>query len=385
MAINVDIDILDNELVKKFCDEKKIDLVIIGPETPLARGITDVLEKAGIKVCGPTYAASRMESSKIFAKQLMGRYDIPTARFRIFDDAKKAEDYIKASSMPIVIKADGLAGGKGVFVCNDRDEATGAVNAMLREKVFGAAGNKIIIEECLEGEELSAIVLTDGGNILPLESSQDHKRIYDGDKGPNTGGMGAYSPAPAAKGSIFKEINETILKPTIDGLASEGINYKGILYAGLMITKDGPKVLEYNVRLGDPETQAILPRMKTDFVELIMASLDGTLDKQKIEWDRRDCVCVVLASKGYPGKYEKDKEIDGLEEAAKEGAMVFHAGTKYENGKILTSGGRVLNVVSMGGGIKEAIANTYRAVEKISFDGMYYRHDIAHRALNRDL
>jgi len=383
IAENFDIDVTEHKNVKDFCEEKKIDLVVVGPEAPLARGITDFLEGAGIKVCGPSYAAARLESSKIFAKELMGRYGIPTAAFRIFDDMKKAEEYINSVGAPIVVKADGLAAGKGVFVANSVDEAVKAARAMLEEKVFGSAGNKIIVEECLMGEEVSIQVLTDGTNIVPLASSQDHKRIFDGDKGPNTGGMGAYSPAPVINDELFGRIKKTILQPTIDGLREEGMPYKGVLYAGLMISDSGAKVLEYNVRFGDPETQVILPRMKGDLVELLLATAESDLSGKTVEWDDRDCVCVVIASSGYPGSYEKGRDITGIQDAENEGATVFHAGTKVQDGKPVTSGGRVLNVVGMGKGIKEAIENTYRGVEKIHFEGMYYRRDIACQAVNR--
>lgn len=385
IAENVDIDIFDHDVIRNFCKEKKIDLVMVGPEAPLARGITDVLEKSGIKVCGPSYAAARMETSKIFAKEVMGRCNVPTASFRIFDDTqvKKAEKYIQSVGAPIVVKADGLAGGKGVVVAEDVAQAIKAVRAILEEKVFGSAGNKIIVEECLFGEELSVLILTDGTKIIPLASSQDHKRIFDGDKGPNTGGMGAYSPAPVMDKHLYAEIERTILKPTLEGMKAEGMPYKGILYAGLMITKEGPKVMEYNVRFGDPEIQVILPRMKSDFVDIISATASMDLNGKTIEWDDRACVCVVLSAAGYPGKYDKGKEIKGIDDAIKEGAMVFHAGTEIKGGKLVTSGGRVLNVVGMGGDIKEAIDKTYSAVRKIQFEGMHYRKDIGARALER--
>ena len=382
-AVNVDLDVNDHNRVIDICKEKNIDLVVVGPEAPLAVGIADNLEGAGIKVFGPSYAASRMESSKIFAKELLGRYNIPTAAFRVFDDFKKAEKYIRETGAPIVVKAYGLAAGKGVVIAQDVEEAVKAAETMLVEKVFGSAGQRIIVEECLTGEEASIIVITDGHNIIPLASSQDHKRVFDGDNGPNTGGMGAYSPAPVIDGGLFNEIMETVIRPTIEGLQNEGILYKGVLYAGLMMTDAGPRVLEYNVRFGDPETQVILPRMKTDLAELLMAAAEGDLSGREVQWDERECVCVVLASGGYPGKYEKGKIITGLEEAEKEGALVFHAGTRAENGKIITSGGRALNVVGMGRGIKEAVVNTYRAVEKIHFDGMHCRKDIGHRAIAR--
>ncbi len=382
-AVNVDLSVSEHQEVIDFCKEKNIDLVIVGPEAPLAVGIADDLEGAGISVFGPSYAASRIESSKIFAKELMGRYNVPTASFRIFDDFKKAEDHIRSEGAPIVIKAYGLAAGKGVIVTEDVEEAVNAARAMLVKGEFGSAGQKIIVEECLTGEEASILVITDGTNIIPLASSQDHKRVYDGDKGPNTGGMGAYSPAPAVNNELFNEVMETIIRPTVDGMRNEGIIYKGVLYAGIMITDSGPKALEYNVRFGDPETQVILPRMKSDLAGLLMRTASGDLSGAGIEWDERECVCVVLASGGYPGGYEKGKRITGLEEAAAEGALVFHAGTRLEDGDLVTSGGRVLNVAGMGDGIKEAVANTYKAVGKIHFDGMHYRKDIGYRAIAR--
>ncbi len=382
-AENIGLDISDNDAIKGFCKERDITLVIVGPEAPLARGITDVLEGEGIKVCGPSYAAARMESSKIFAKELMGRYSIPSASFRIFDDVKKAEDHIRSAGAPVVIKADGLAGGKGVIVAGSVSEANNAVKAMLEEKVFGAAGNKIIVEECLKGEEISILALTDGTNIIPLAPSQDHKRVFEGDKGPNTGGMGAYSPVPFVDEKLFEDIRKTILQPTVDSLREEGMPYKGILYAGLMITDAGPKVLEFNARFGDPEAQVLLPGIKTDLVELLMSTAEMDLSNMTIEWDDRDRVCVVLVSAGYPGGYEKGNMIEGIQDAVNEGVLVFHAGTEARDGKPVTSGGRVLGVVGTGNGIKEAADNAYRGVEKIRFKGMYYRRDIAYRAVDQ--
>jgi phosphoribosylamine---glycine ligase len=382
-AVNCDVDILDNSAVKDFCKEKKIDLVVVGPEVPLSRGITDVLEAEGINVCGPSYAASRLESSKIFAKELMGRYNVPTAGFRIFKSSEKAEAYIRGIGAPVVIKADGLAAGKGVIIAQTIPEAIKAAKEILEDKVFGSAGNSIIVEECLEGEEASVLVMSDGKNIIPLASSQDHKRIYDGDKGPNTGGMGAYSPAPVVDEKLFDEISKTVIRPIVDGLAEEGTPYKGVLYAGIMITDSGIKVLEFNVRFGDPETQAILPRLKTDLVDLLMATARGDLEGMQLKWDDRDCIAVVLAAGGYPGEYKKGQKITGIDDAQKEGAIVFHAGTKVQDGEFVTSGGRVLSVVGMGNDIKEAIKNTYAGVAKIHFEGMIYRRDIAHRAVQR--
>jgi len=382
-AVNVDLPASEHREVIAFCGEKNIDLVVVGPEAPLALGIADDLEASGIRVFGPSYAAARMESSKIFAKELMGRYNVPTASFRVFEDFKKAEEYIRSAGVPIVVKAYGLAAGKGVIVAEKTEEAVEAAEAMLVRKEFGAAGQKIIVEEYLTGEEASILVMTDGNNIVPLATSQDHKRVYDGDSGPNTGGMGAYSPAPVIDEELFSEIIETIIRPTIDGLRSEGILYKGVLYAGLMITDSGPKALEYNVRFGDPETQVILPRMKSDLAEFLMATASGDLSGREPEWDEREYVCVVLASGGYPGSYQKGKRITGLREAADEGSLVFHSGTAMKDGEVVTAGGRVLGIVGRGDGIKEAVENTYRAVEKVRFEGMHYRKDIGYRAIAR--
>jgi len=383
IAANIDITVSDNNAVKDFCKEHDIGFVVVGPEAPLASGLADALEEENIKVFGPSYSAARLESSKIFAKQLMGQYNIPTAAFRIFDDSEKAEEYIRSAGTPIVVKADGLAAGKGVIVAENVEEAVSAAKSMIDEKIFGSAGNKIIVEECLEGEEASILVITDGENIIPLVSSQDHKRVFDGDKGPNTGGMGAYSPAPVIDDTMFKEIIETIVAPTIKGLKEEGIHYKGVLYVGVMVTSEGPKVLEFNVRFGDPETQVILPRLRSDLAKLLLAAAEGDISGIEPEWDDRECVCVVISSGGYPGEYEKGKAIKGLSEAEEEGATVFHAGTRYEGDSLVTSGGRVLNVVGMGEDIKEAVANTYKAVEKIDFENMHYRKDIGHRAIGR--
>ncbi|NQT32838.1 MAG: phosphoribosylamine--glycine ligase [Candidatus Omnitrophica bacterium] len=382
-AKNVDLNVEEHQQVIDFCRKKKIDLVVVGPEAPLAVGISDDLEKAGIFVFGPTYAAARMESSKIFAKELMGRYNIPTASFRIFDNFEKAEEYIRSQGTPIVVKAYGLAAGKGVIIAETQEEAVKSAKDMLVDKVFGSAGSKIIVEEYLTGEEASIIVMTDGENITPLATSQDHKRAFDGDTGPNTGGMGAYSPAPVINDELLDQIMQTVICPTVEGLRNEGILYKGVLYAGLMMTDKGPRVLEYNVRFGDPETQAILPRMRSDLAELLMAAAKGDISGKVIDWDTREAVCVVLASGGYPGSYEKGKVITGLEEALDAGAIIFHAGTRVDGKKVVTSGGRVLGAVGMGSDIKEAVDNTYMAVDKINFDGIHYRKDIGYRAIAR--
>ncbi|MDD4956954.1 MAG: phosphoribosylamine--glycine ligase [Candidatus Omnitrophica bacterium] len=383
IATNVEIDLDRHEDVVTFCVDNKIDLAVVGPEAPLAVGMADHFERAGIPVFGPGFAGARLESSKVFAKEFMGRYDIPTATFRIFDDIAKAKEHIIEFGKPVVVKAYGLAAGKGVVVARDEEEALKAAEDMLVKKVFGAAGSMIVVEECLEGEEVSILVVTDGEKVIPLASSQDHKRVGEGDTGPNTGGMGAYSPAPVIDEDMMETIMGSIINPTIEGLRNDKIAYKGVLYAGLMMTKDGPKVLEYNVRFGDPETQAILPRMRSDLAELLYAAAKGDLSGIEVEWDDEDCVCVVLASGGYPGKYVPGKAITGIKEAEKEGAIVFHAGTRSENGMVVTSGGRVLDVVAKGKGIKKAIDGVYRAVSRIGFEGMHYRKDIAYRAAGR--
>ncbi len=386
-AERVDIKVEDIPVLLDFARREKIDLTVVGPESPLALGIVDEFGKAKLKVFGPNKKAAQLEASKVFAKELMLKYDVPTAACKIFDNPEEAKKYIEKIGAPCVVKADGLAQGKGVVVAKTIDEAKQAVIQMMQEKIFGAAGNKVIVEECLEGQEASILVITDGQEVISLASSQDHKRIFDGDQGPNTGGMGAYSPAPVVTPQLFKEILQSIAYKTIDGLSKEGIDYKGVLYAGVMLTKNGPKTLEFNVRFGDPETEAILPRLKSDLLEAMLVVAEGKLSRVRpFDWDSRACVCVVCASGGYPGNYEKGKEISGLEEAAKmKDIVVFHAGTKLliANGisHIVTNGGRVLGVTGLGQTIKKAIDYTYQAVEKISFAGMHYRRDIGARAL----
>lgn len=378
----IDIKAEDIEGLKKFALKEKIDLTVVGPESLLVKGIVDEFEKANLKIFGPNKKASQLEESKVFAKDLMRKYGIPTAEFEVFEDSKEAIPYIKSKEMPIVVKADGLAAGKGVIVCKTHNEATNAVKTIMEDRIFGDSGKKIVIEECLEGEEASILAFTDGEHIELLPSSQDHKRIYDGDKGPNTGGMGAYSPAPVVE-NLLPIIEENIIGRTMDGFKKEGIVYKGILYAGLMIKDGNPKVLEFNVRFGDPETQAILPRMQTDIIQPIMATIDGNLDEVDCKWKKESCVSIVLASGGYPGDYRKGKIIDGLDklENSKD-IVVFHAGTKrLQDGKIVTDGGRVLGISALGKGIKEAIDNAYGAVDYINFENMYYRKDIGKKAL----
>jgi phosphoribosylamine--glycine ligase len=373
----------------EFVRKENIDFTVVGPEMPLAQGLVDEFDNQKLRIFGPNRKAAQLEASKVFAKQIMAKYNVPTADFKIFDNADEAKKYIEKIGTPCVVKADGLAAGKGVVVAKTIDEAKSAVSMMMQEKVFGDAGNKVIVEECLEGQEASILVITDSKEVIALASSQDHKRIFDNDQGPNTGGMGAYSPAPIVTHELFKEILDKIVYRTIDGLAREGINYKGVLYAGVMLTKDGPKTLEFNVRFGDPETQAILPRLKSDLLEVMLATSEEKLNKVSklggLTWDNRACVCVVLASGGYPGDYEKGKEIFGLEETERmKDVVVFHAGTKRTT-KYLSNGGRVLGVTGLGNTIKEAIDRTYEAVGKINFEGMHCRRDIGFKALKEAL
>jgi phosphoribosylamine--glycine ligase len=379
----LDIKAEDLPVLLDFARKEKIDLTVVGPESALALGIVDEFTRANLKIFGPNKKAARLEASKVFAKELMIKYGVPTAACKIFDDPAEADKYIEQAGAPCVVKADGLAQGKGVVVAKTVEEAKQAVTQMMREKVFGAAGNKVIIEECLEGQEASILVITDGKEVVSLASAQDHKRVFDYDQGANTGGMGAYSPAPVVTTALFKEILQSIVYKTIDGLSKEGIDYRGILYAGVMLTKNGPKTLEFNVRFGDPETEAILPRLESDLLEAMLAAAEGKLSRARpFDWDERACVCVVCTSGGYPGNYEKGKEILGLDEAGRmANVVVFHAGTKKQGDKIITNGGRVLGVTGLGNTIKAAIEHTYQVVEKIKFEGMHYRRDIGSRAI----
>ncbi len=376
--------------ILEFVKKEHIDLTIVGPEAPLTEGIVDMFQEQGLRIFGPSKDSARLEGSKVFAKEFMQKENIPTADFRVFNDYDSAKEYLKEQQFPKVIKADGLCGGKGVFVVEDLIEAEKALASIVNDRIFGRAGDAIIIEDCLFGQEASIIAISDGDNIIPLVSSQDHKQAYNGDKGPNTGGMGAYSPAPIVNEKIFNKVIERVLKPTIVGMKSRGCLFKGVLYAGIMIVDGEPYVLEFNVRFGDPETQVILPRMKSDIVDVIEACIDGSLDSINIEWKEEAAVSVVLVSGGYPGNYEKDKEISGLEEAGSlEDVLIFHAGTtkREELGmfKYFTSGGRVLNITALGGSIKEAKDRAYKAVNKISFEKAYYREDIADKALKEEV
>ena len=367
----------------EFARKEKIDLTVVGPEVALALGIVNEFIKAGLKIFGPNKSAANLEASKVFSKELMAKYKVPTADFKVFDNPVSAKKYIDKLGVPCVVKADGLAAGKGVVVAKTVKEAKDAVTSMMEDKIFDEAGKRIIIEDCLAGEEASIMVITDSKQVLALASAQDHKRVFDNDQGANTGGMGAYSPASIVTPNVLVEVMEKIIYRTIDGLAKEGIDYRGVLYAGIMLTKEGPKAFEFNVRFGDPETEVILPRLKSDLVEVMLAAAEGELIKVKnLYWDPRPCVCVVCASAGYPGDYLKGKEIKGLAEAEKlKDIVVFHAGTKKAGEKIFTNGGRVLGVTGLGATIEEAIDKTYKAVEKINFEGMHYRKDIGAKAI----
>ncbi|MGB9613195.1 MAG: phosphoribosylamine--glycine ligase [Candidatus Margulisiibacteriota bacterium] len=383
LAENIEIKAEDIQALKKFAVENKIDLTVVGPEAPLVLGIVNEFEKEGLKIFGPSKEAAIIEGSKVFAKRFMVKYGIPTARAVIFDNPQKTLDYLNEIGAPIVVKADGLAAGKGVIVCQTKEEAIEAVNLIMVKREFGKAGEKVVIEECLEGEEASILAFADGKALVPLVSSQDHKRVFDEDMGPNTGGMGAYSPAPLVTDRLMEQIDVEILRPFVAGMRQEGIPYRGVIYAGLMVTKNGPKVLEFNCRFGDPETQPILMRMRSDLVPILEAVVEGKLDDRLIEWDERAAVCVVLASGGYPGHYEKGFPIEGLDRVAKmEDVVVFHAGTKLVGSKqITTDGGRVLGVTALADNIKFAIDKAYRAVELIHFKNMHYRKDIGKKAL----
>lgn len=373
----------DHAAILRFVKEHEIGLVVVGPEVPLMNGLVDELEAAGIRAFGPRANAAEIEGSKSFAKDLMKKYGIPTARYEVFTAAEPARAYIRQEGAPIVVKADGLAAGKGVIVAMTEQEALDAVDAIMEDHSFGDAGARVVIEEFMEGEEASLLAFTDGRTIRPMISAQDHKRAYDGDRGPNTGGMGTYAPAPVMTPEMTERAVEEILKPTIAAMAKEGRTYRGCLYLGLMVTVDGPKVVEFNARFGDPETQVVLPLLDSDLVAIMCACADGTLADVPIRWKDGAAVCVVLASGGYPGHYDKGQEIHGLADAEAMGALVFHAGTAMKDGKLVTNGGRVLGVVGRGTDISSAVDSAYAAATKISFKDAYYRKDIAHRALER--
>jgi phosphoribosylamine--glycine ligase len=381
---NVAIAATDSEALVALARREQVGLTIVGPEQPLVAGVVDRFEAAGLSCFGPSAAAARLEGSKAFTKSFLGRHGIPTAAYASFTDAEAAVAYLKRQSLPIVIKADGLAAGKGVVIATTLPEAEATVREMLEGFTFGPAGSKIVIEEFLTGEEASFIALVDGVDVQPLASSQDHKTRDDGDRGPNTGGMGAYSPAPVVTAELHETITREVMGPTVRGLAADGIRYRGFLYAGLMIDKSGrPRVLEFNCRFGDPETQPILMRLRSDIVALCLAACDGRLAAQSIEWDPRAAVGVVMASGGYPGDYEKGLAISGLDGLDATDLKVFHAGTRLEEGKVLTDGGRVLCVTALGSDVRAARDRAYAAVDRIKWQGAFCRRDIAYRALNR--
>jgi len=362
----------------RFAKQNDVDLTVVGPDDPLAMGIVDLFTADKLRIFGPTKSAARLESSKIFAKELMRSQKVPTAQARTFSESKEALDYCDEVKFPVVIKADGLALGKGVIIAPDAATAKSTIEAMMNEARFGDAGRRVVVEEFLRGSECSIHALVDGKNYRLLESARDHKRAFDGDEGPNTGGMGAFSPANNWDAQLQSQFEKEIMQPLLHGLSKEGIAYRGLLYPGLMITSDGVRVLEFNCRFGDPETQALLPRMKSDLLALLEATIDGKIDKHSIDWDKRVSVTLVLASAGYPGKYETGKVISGLDEAAKlEGIQIFHAGTKIADNKIVTAGGRVLAVTALGSTIATARGCAYEAAARIEFEGCHYRRDIA--------
>lgn len=376
------LDIKDNDLegLLKFAQEEKIDLTIVGPEVPLSLGIVDLFNKNGLKIFGPSKLAAELEASKAFSKDLMKKYNIPTAEYEVFTEVEAAIDYIEDIGIPCVVKADGLAAGKGVMVCFSKEEAVKAIYEILLDQKFGDAGASLIIEEFLDGQEVSMLAFSDGKTVLPMVSSQDHKQVFDMDKGPNTGGMGAYSPAPIYTDEIHEFVIKEVLEKTLQAMEAEGRSFKGILYAGLMLSSKGVKVLEFNARFGDPETQVVLPRLETDLIDILETAIAGELETLEIKWSKDAAVCVVMASGGYPGDYEKGKVITGLEDVPST-VQVFHAGTEIVNEQVVTKGGRVLGVTALGSTIKEAIDNAYQGVEKINFEGVHYRKDIGAKAL----
>ena len=379
VAENIDIPLDNIDALLQFATVTGIGLTIVGPEQPLVKGLVDSFEESGLRVFGPSQRAAEIEGSKVFCKDLMKKYGIPTARYESFDSPDQVKLFTKEDE-PVVVKASGLAAGKGVILCSNAEEARSAVQSIMQEKAFGNAGDQVVVEEFLTGQEVSLLAFTDGKTVLPLDSAQDHKAAFDGDKGPNTGGMGAYSPALVFTEELKQQVIDEIMIPTVRAMAKEGRYYRGILYAGLMLTESGPKVLEFNARFGDPETQPIMMRIKNDIVPIFEACIDGTLAKQSLQWRQEPTICVVMAAKGYPSSYEKGKEISGLNSDENRQVVVFHAGTKLENGKVLTNGGRVLGVTALGSDINQAIKNAYSAVDKIKWDGIHYRKDIGNKA-----
>ena len=384
LAENIDLGVGDIAELVKFAKSESIELTVVGPEAPLAEGIVDAFKAEKLTIFGPTGAAAQIEADKAFCKKMLRAGSVPTAEGRVFEDLSAAKNYISSRDEALVVKASGLAAGKGVFLCANPQEALDAVEKVMGEKIFGQAGETVVVEEMLKGQEASILALVDGTNIYVLESSQDHKAIGDGDTGPNTGGMGAYSPAPVVTDEVMDQVVSDILVPSVDAMNRSGTPYRGLLYAGIMITPGGPKLLEYNVRFGDPETQPLMVRLKSDLVEALLAVCHGKLDKVSLDWDPRPCVCVVMASGGYPGAYEKGKVIEGVAEANKlKDVVVFHAGTAMKDGQLVTAGGRVLGVTALGKDIAAAKARAYEAVSKISFEGAYYRKDISDKALSK--
>ena len=381
-CINIAID--DLEALVTFSTDNEIELVVVGPESPLVEGLVDRLEALDIKAFGPNAAAAALEGSKGFMKDLCSKYNIPSAKYGRFNRPETAKKFIVHNEAPFVVKADGLAAGKGVIICHNKEQAYAAVDQILTERTFGDAGNEVIIEEFIEGEEASFFVLVDGKNAVALRSAQDHKAAYDGDKGPNTGGMGAYSPAPVVDDVMASQIMNNIIHPTIEAMANEGKPYKGVLYAGLMITSDGPRLLEYNVRFGDPECQPLMVALKSDIVDALLASTEGTLDKIKLKWHDEVTLVVVMAANGYPGRYQNGTEIKGVKEANDiDDVFIFHAGTKFKNGKLIATGGRVLGVTTKAKTVATAQSLAYKAIDKIDWPSGFNRTDIGWRAINR--
>lgn len=377
LAECVPINAMEIEKVVEFAQRELIDMVVVAPDDPLAAGMVDALENAGIRAFGPNKAAAIIESSKVFSKDLMRKYNIPSAGYEVFKDYALAINYVKTAKLPLVVKADGLALGKGVLICNTKDEAMDAVTSIMKDKQFGSAGETIVVEEFLTGPEVSVLAFTDGKTIIPMVSSQDHKRAYDNDQGLNTGGMGAFTPSRFFKKELEEECMKTIFKPTIEAMNNEGRPFKGVLYFGLMLTEEGPKVLEYNARFGDPETQVVIPCLENDLLEIFDAIIDEKLDKINITWNNHAAVCVVMASGGYPQDYTKGFEIKGLEKLKnKEDVIIFHAGTMRDNGKYYTNGGRVLGVTALGEDIQAARRKAYKAISLIDFENAHYRKDI---------
>ncbi|TBW58508.1 phosphoribosylamine--glycine ligase [Marinobacter halodurans] len=382
---NVDIDVMELDKLADFAEANDVGLTIVGPEAPLVAGIVDLFRQRGLRVFGPDKGAAQLEGSKAFTKDFLARHRIPTAAYANFTDMDEALDYVREQGAPIVVKADGLAAGKGVIVAMTLEDAEDAIRDMLAGNAFGDAGSRVVIEEFLDGEEASFIVMVDGQHVLPMATSQDHKRVGDGDTGPNTGGMGAYSPAPVVTDAVYQRIMDEVITPTVEGMAKEGHPYTGFLYAGLMIDPDGaPKVIEFNCRFGDPETQPIMLRMQSDLAELCSAAVDGKLDQCESNWDPRASVGIVLAAGGYPGSYEKGKVISGLPESETEGEKVFHAGTRLDGDHVVTSGGRVLCATALGESVTEAQKRAYELAGRIHWDGAFYRRDIAYRAIARE-